>query len=266
MVNWDVQTFLYNEDEQKMIGASVTIYSDEGDLIDKIEIADATKLNELEDRLEVIDDTYVNYSDIYNILENVNEQVAINATTLNGRSANEFITTTQAESLSFIPRPHASASELYGTGTSTQFGHVKIRDDLTAGSYIRGEALSSRQGYTLNQRINGVENRIKRNDIRILVGRTSDNQGEWGKRIQINQGSGNGIYARITSEDPSYDISNRNIYFYLNNNYYSRDTNTSGRTDKLAINLPVGKYLLTVLLGGDEFKNPVTEQKIIEVI
>lgn len=266
MVQWETQVFKYNEDEQKMIGCSVTIYSDEGDLIDKIEIADATKLQELEDALEVIDDTYVNYSDIYDILENVNEQISINATTLNGRSADEFLTRTQAESSSFTPRPHSSMAQLYGTGSTSQYGHVKLRDNLTSSGYVNGEALTGRMGYVLDQKIINVENRIKRNDVRIFVGRSSDNQGEWGKRIQITHGSGDGIYARVTSEDTSYDVSNRNLYFYINNNYYSRDTNANGRTDKLAINLPVGKYLLTVLVGGDGDKNPATEQKIIEVI
>ncbi|WNY26181.1 hypothetical protein [Methanolapillus millepedarum] len=54
---------------------------------------------------------------------------------------------------SFSPRSHQSADNRYGLGTKTMFGHVKTIDAVTSSSYTDGEALSAKQGYDLNQKI-----------------------------------------------------------------------------------------------------------------
>lgn len=49
------------------------------------------------------------------------------------------------------PNNHASANTTYGIGTSSLYGHAKIKNNLTTSSYVDGEALSAYQGYLLNQ-------------------------------------------------------------------------------------------------------------------
>lgn len=51
------------------------------------------------------------------------------------------------------PNYHASEGTTYGLGTTTRYGHNKIADDLDRSSYVAGEALSSYQGYILNNKI-----------------------------------------------------------------------------------------------------------------
>ena len=52
------------------------------------------------------------------------------------------------------PNNHASSNSTYGLGSTANYGHVKTRDNLTASAYTNGEALSARQGYILNNKIN----------------------------------------------------------------------------------------------------------------
>lgn len=55
--------------------------------------------------------------------------------------------------LGFAPAPqnHASTATTYGVGTSSNYGHTKIINNLTTSSYSDGQALSAYQGYQLNQ-------------------------------------------------------------------------------------------------------------------
>jgi hypothetical protein len=51
------------------------------------------------------------------------------------------------------PTSHASAANTYGLGTTANYGHCKIRNDLTASAYANGEVLSSYQGKILDDKI-----------------------------------------------------------------------------------------------------------------
>ena len=263
MVTWDTAVYKYDEDTGKMIGCSVTIYSDTGDKIDTIEIADATKLQELEDALAVIDSTYVTYTDLRNIIANVGGATNINATTLNGLDGSTFITQSQASSMSFNPKAHASAQQIYGIGSNSLYGHVKIRNDL-AGRTIGGEALSAYQGKILNDQISAISQKVDKNNVRILIGRASDSGGEYGTQLVLGYNQGDGVYARIECPDTWWS-KERQIRFFINGSDYTRQTNAQGRTEKITINLPRGNYLLTCLMSGVDGKNPVTEQKVIKV-
>ena len=48
-----------------------------------------------------------------------------------------------------FPVNHASSDTTYGIGTTSNYGHCKIRNNLTQGSYVDGVALSSYQGKVL---------------------------------------------------------------------------------------------------------------------
>ncbi len=49
-----------------------------------------------------------------------------------------------------VPFNHASATQDYGLGTTTMYGHTMVIDNLTEFSYINGRALSAYQGRVLN--------------------------------------------------------------------------------------------------------------------
>lgn len=54
------------------------------------------------------------------------------------------------------PTSHASSSIMYGVGTSTEYGHLKVADNLT--TTTSGTALSANQGKVLNDFITKIEN------------------------------------------------------------------------------------------------------------
>ena len=58
------------------------------------------------------------------------------------------------------PTAHASSSTTYGVGTTSNYGHVKIINNLTSEAYAAGEALSAYQGKVLNTAISGKQKAI----------------------------------------------------------------------------------------------------------
>ena len=54
------------------------------------------------------------------------------------------------------PNNHASSATTYGLGSSANYGHVKVINNLTTSSSTNGEALSAYQGYILNEKIDDV--------------------------------------------------------------------------------------------------------------
>ena len=51
----------------------------------------------------------------------------------------------------FTPASHSSSSTTYGVGTSSNYGHNKIIDNLNQSTNSDGTSLSAHQGYVLNQ-------------------------------------------------------------------------------------------------------------------
>lgn len=52
---------------------------------------------------------------------------------------------------SFTPTSHSSTATTYGVGTSSNYGHNKIIDNLNQSTNQNGYSLSAHQGYVLNQ-------------------------------------------------------------------------------------------------------------------
>ena len=227
-MRFETKIYNYSADE-KIIGAEVTVYDEEGDKIDSIVVTDQTQLQELEEALEQIDDRYVLATSLNEILANIQETNTINATKLNGHQGDEFVLLAdiQNNSVSAKPKAHAVNNTTYGAGTTTNYGHVKLRDNLTAGSYVSGEALASHQGKVLQDQINEVKASNITNSLHILIGRYEDKAGEYGTRIVADRGV-NGIYARILCEDPSFDASKLILFLDINNVTYEF---TSTKTD-----------------------------------
>ena len=95
---------------------------------------------------------------IISLLRNSGGGTNINATRLNGEDGSNWVTNSQLSGMTFYPKAHASSSTLYGIGSNNNYGHVKVRNDLSASTNVAGEALSSYQGKVLNDKINAVPN------------------------------------------------------------------------------------------------------------
>ena len=210
ILRFETKIYSYSADE-KIIGAEVTVYDEDGDKIDSIIVTDETRLQQLEEALEVIDETYVQYTSLNSILENLDESTPINATKLNGYQGDQFVLNSQLDNKSFKPKPHAAPTNEYGIGNAANFGHVKIRDNLTSDTYISGEALSAHQGKVLDDKITAATESNIINSLHILIGRYEDKAGEYGTRIIAQRGT-NGVYARIFCDDPDFDASKVILY------------------------------------------------------
>lgn len=57
----------------------------------------------------------------------------------------------------FPPLDHASTEWTYGPGTSTEYGHCRIIDNLNTAENHSGYALSAHQGYVIDQKIGAVQ-------------------------------------------------------------------------------------------------------------
>ena len=150
---------------------------------------------------------------------------------------------------------------------------VKTRNNLTATDFVSGEALAAYQGALLNQRVSSIENsqsdleeKYYRNSMRIKVGRYSDGQGEDGTKIELAEGSGNGIYAKLYCDKPGYNYADKDVVLVINGVPYTRTTDSTGKTGKLTINLSRGTYLLTAFIRGYDGVYPANDTKIIKVI
>lgn len=60
------------------------------------------------------------------------------------------------------PTSHASSSTTYGVGTTSNYGHCKLANNVTTSSHTDGLALSAYQGKVLNDAISGKQKTISR--------------------------------------------------------------------------------------------------------
>ena len=91
----DFNTRIYSEDDGKIIGAEITVYSDSGNKLGSISVADAETLQEMQAQLALIDETYFTEERLEEILANISEATAINATRLNGFLSSDFAKASQ---------------------------------------------------------------------------------------------------------------------------------------------------------------------------
>ena len=154
MVNFKVRSFY--EKDTGTAGADVIIYDDVGDVVDTLLITTESTYNDLVEQLEGIDEKYLDRTDVLNILQNTsNEIVAINATTLNGLSADFYAKNNHNHDAVYAPLPHVNVQSTEGV-----MGHVKIINNVTRDSFVNGEALAAYQGKLLNDRISSVDAKL----------------------------------------------------------------------------------------------------------
>ncbi|MBQ6220011.1 MAG: hypothetical protein IJH63_00430 [Methanobrevibacter sp.] len=181
-------TRVFHEKNNQVIGAEVIIYDDDQNKIDSIVVADSTSLEEFQTKWENISKYYVLNEDadlssdlqelvdngdlttLQEILTNTDDTTNINATTLNGTyNASSFASSDHEHDDKYCITNHQSSNKDYGIATSNFYGHVKIADNLNDSTFNEATALSSHQGYELNQKINTVDEKFKWSNV-ISVG------------------------------------------------------------------------------------------------
>ena len=259
------------DSEGNIICADVNFYDDSGNLVHRVVICEEQQLEDLTKKINELDTAYVTPEELESTLANTAEKTVINATKLNDLNSGDFALREHTHS-NYAEKNHASSTNTYGLGDSNNHGHVKTRNDLTAPRFISGEALSAYQGAILGKRIDALETsadnlaeQYYKNSLRIKIGRWSDSQGEDGTKIELDAGSGNGIYAKIYCDKPDFSLSNRDVILVLNGVPYTRTSDNNGKTEKLTINLSTGTYLLTAFMRGYDGLYPASDQKIIIV-
>lgn len=124
---------------------------------------------------DILDELVVNWSDVQNkpstfppsshshSINDVNQL----QTTLNGKA----------------PTDHSSSATTYGVGTTSNYGHNKIRDNLTASTLTNGESLSAHQGYVLKGLIDDLEDEIVSFDASNIDFEPASSI--WGEYVQV---------------------------------------------------------------------------------
>lgn len=148
----DYKTRIFYETETGMMGAEVKLYSEEGENIDNIVITSESKLKEIAEAVLEMDDNYVDMNELTTVLLNASEQLTINATRFQGYVPADFARALHSHS-EYAQINHATPQDVYGKGTTVNYGHNKIINDLTSSNYIDGEALAAYQGKVLSDKI-----------------------------------------------------------------------------------------------------------------
>lgn len=180
-------TRVFHEKNNQVIGAEVIVYDDDQNKIDSIIVADTTTLEEFQEKWENISEYYVLRGDVtlpddiqeridrgelttlQEILANRDSNTPINATTLNDNFTWEnFSLSDHDHDDKYCITNHQSSTQDYGIATSNMYGHTKIADHLNDSTFKQATALSSKQGYELNQRINAINQRFAWSDVKSI--------------------------------------------------------------------------------------------------
>lgn len=101
------------------------------------------------------------------------------------------------------PKSHASTETSYGVGTTANYGHCKVINDLTHSSFANGEALSAYQGKLLNDKCKIIDytssctfpNSTRNAGVAYKIGRlaiiqmsvTPTSSSDWGILVKVPQ-------------------------------------------------------------------------------
>lgn len=134
------------------------------------------------------------------------------------------------------PVNHASAENTYGLGSSANYGHVKIENNLNQSAYAAATALSAYQGYLLNQ------NKANKNSgvLKFALGSNTDasvapdaeirevngTQGKW-LGIVYNPAEGDSVYNKLIDVDGSFIPSKAPVNHASADGTYGLATGTS---------------------------------------
>ena len=252
----------YGSDGKKLVGCDVVVY-DQDDKLETITIMNAEQAQALADKIESLDSSYVTMSQLQEFCENIKQTNTINASKLNGLSSDKYSKDGHTHT-GYLNSSHADIK-----ASTTSYGHVQIVDNLTS-TDVTGKALSAKQGKILNDKLTEIINNYNKNSLRIKIGRWSDDKGEDGTQIQVDYGSGNGIYAKLYCDDTSFSIKDQTIIIVVNGVAYKRVTDSTGKSEKVTINLAKNTdstpYMVSAFCRGNDNMNPASEQKLLYVV
>ena len=163
MVYYKTRVFCEKDGENVgAVGADVIIYDDAGDVVDTILVTSKSTYNNLVEQLEGIDEKYVDKDELLTLLQNTQgDIIQINATTLNGLSADNYAQVNHNHEGVYAPKSHASTTNEMGLGNSNNYGHVKTINNVSRENYVDGEALAATQGKALSDRINNLSGGVQ---------------------------------------------------------------------------------------------------------
>lgn len=148
----DFKTKVYYEENNKIIGAEVIVYSGEGDRIGNIQITSKKDFDDLINRIDSFDEIFIAKNDLQNLVD----KLIIDAATLDGYSSSDFASRDHSHNREYAKTNHADSENIYGLASSSLFGHVKTVNNLNQTSFKEGFALAANQGKILNDNINNV--------------------------------------------------------------------------------------------------------------
>ena len=148
----DFKTRIYTESDNDIIGAEVFVYSDNGDEIGSIEIANAEDLEDLRSQLAVIDSTYFTESRLNTILANANESTTINATTISGFASSDLAKVSQLSNYAAATHTHVKSAinDLYNYNITCSNYNPTIDTDISVTVKVTNQAGTAVTGQTVN--------------------------------------------------------------------------------------------------------------------
>lgn len=143
---------------------------------------------------------------------------------------------------------------------------------ITVDSTINATSTNPVQNKVINTALTAVESTVNnvyenytKNSMRIKIGRWSDNAGEDNTGLKVNYKS-DGIYAKLYCDKSDFNYTDKEVVLVINGVPYIRKINETGKSERLAIQLERGTFILTAFIRGYEGLNPATDMKIIKVI
>lgn len=128
----NLETQIYNRDEDNVIGAKVIVSADNGQTIDSIQITNQTDFDELVDKLDALDESYVEFEEgsslagnsLDSILENTDESALINATLFSGHDSSYYAKSSHTHN-------KTSIADLYNYDINLSKYNVDINNKVT---------------------------------------------------------------------------------------------------------------------------------------
>ena len=143
---------IYYEEDNQIIGAEITVYSEEGDRIVNIKVTNEDDYNYLVNQIETLSEDFVSIDNLQSEIDKLN----IDSNTLNGFSSADFARHDHNHGDIYVPKSHSTI-----IADASNYGHVKIIDNLTRDNLYTGESLSAHQGKILSDMINNLQNDLK---------------------------------------------------------------------------------------------------------
>lgn len=171
MVDYNVRT--YFEDNNEIIGAEITFYSEAGEKIDTIQVTSKKDFDKLVEKLNDLSDNFVTQDDLQSEVDKMN----VDAVTLSGLSGTDFAKANHTHGDIYAPKNHATSETTHGISEENLFGHTKVINNLNRNNFTNGEALSAYQGKVLSDMI--------ANEVRKLTSWSSQKCGSYGT-LKIN--------------------------------------------------------------------------------